>query len=275
MAGGWWMRTFRAIFDTMDHELLLSVGGATHQRSPGAETDPTVAARGRSGKRARGSATEMGSPQGGVISPLLANIYLHMSGYVLGRTACRRWGNSIATADDFVIVCRSKRAAQAGLRERSRTSLRRLKLTLHPTKTHDGGYGEAGFDFLGFHFHKRPYRKRTQTSGALHVAEPKGHEDGAREDCTDTPSGTGCGWTLSELVGVSQPGDTRLAGVLSRSGTAAKKLADLDRYVRLRLRRLVTEAAGARGRWDAAGVQRLLGAAERPGVLLPSGTART
>ena len=60
------------------------------------------------------NATEIGSPQGGVISPLLANIYLH----VLDMYWAERYsslGKLIRYADDFVIICRTKQGAETAL----------------------------------------------------------------------------------------------------------------------------------------------------------------
>lgn len=92
-----------------------------------------------------------------LVSPLLANIYLHSFG---------RWwsdrhtgiGQLYRYCDDFVVVCRSRAAAEQ-VRELVAGFLGRLKLTLHAGKTHVVDLGCDGFDFLGFHFHKRPSRR--------------------------------------------------------------------------------------------------------------------
>lgn len=97
------------------------------------------------------SATELGSPQGGVISPLLANIYLHvLDMYWAEKYACL--GKLIRYADDFVILCRTRQEAETAL-QRVKQIVAILKLTLHPTKTRIVNMGQEGFDFLGFHFH--------------------------------------------------------------------------------------------------------------------------
>jgi retron-type reverse transcriptase len=93
-----------------------------------------------------------GTPQGGVISPLLANIYLH----VLDMYWAERYvslGRLFRYADDFVVVCRTKRDAERAL-QAVKQIMTRLKLTLHSTKARIVGMGREGFDFLGFHFHK-------------------------------------------------------------------------------------------------------------------------
>jgi len=61
-------------------------------------------------------------------------------------------------ATHLVIVCRSKKEAERAL-EMVRWIMGKLKLTLHPTKTHLVDLGRKGFEFLGFHFHKRRVRK--------------------------------------------------------------------------------------------------------------------
>jgi len=80
---------------------------------------------------------------------LLANIYLH--------TLDRWWsdrhsgvGQLHRYCDDFVIVCRSREAAERA-RELVAGFLRRLRLILHPGKTRVVDMGDGGFDFLGFH----------------------------------------------------------------------------------------------------------------------------
>jgi len=97
--------------------------------------------------------TVTGTPQGGVISPLLANIYLH----VLDRTwAERGMGTLVRYADDAVVMCRSREEAEAALGLVGEV-LTELGLELHPDKTRivDLGEGREGFDFLGCHFHAR------------------------------------------------------------------------------------------------------------------------
>lgn len=90
-----------------------------------------------------------GTPQGGVISPLLSNLYLdeldHLmesEGYAMTRYA-----------DDMVVLCQSSAEASRAL-SRVREWMDQVKLTLHPEKTHivDMGKAEAHFDFLGYRF---------------------------------------------------------------------------------------------------------------------------
>ena len=95
--------------------------------------------------------TDQGSPQGGVISPLLANVYLHE--FDQGQAQQKSFvGRLVRFADDFVIQCGTAAHAERALTW-ARAELTRLGLRLHPEKTRVVQDRE-GFDFLGFH-HRR------------------------------------------------------------------------------------------------------------------------
>jgi RNA-directed DNA polymerase len=101
--------------------------------------------------------TERGTPQGAVISPLLANLYLNP----LDHEMARRGWQMIRYADDFVVLCRSQAEAQAALTYVSQWTTE-AGLTLHPTKTRIVNAPTEGFDFLGWTFrggHKWPRKK--------------------------------------------------------------------------------------------------------------------
>lgn len=94
--------------------------------------------------------TERGTPQGGVISPLLANLYLDPFDHIMVRAG---W-EMVRYADDFVICCRSEAEAQAALAE-VREWVAQAGLVLHPEKTRIVDMREpGGFDFLGYHFER-------------------------------------------------------------------------------------------------------------------------
>ena len=97
--------------------------------------------------------TVAGTPQGGVISPLLANIFLHAFDVEVQR---RGLGLLVRYADDFVIMCRTPDRAEAALTV-ARDILGSMGLELHPGKTRvvDLREGREGFDFLGCHFRAR------------------------------------------------------------------------------------------------------------------------
>jgi hypothetical protein len=99
--------------------------------------------------------TVSGTPQGGVISPLLSNIYLHYLDAVWARQ-CAQVGTLVRYADDFVVLCRTAEDVEEAER-RVRMIFERLRLTLHSEKTRkvDLTNGAEGFDFLGCHLHMR------------------------------------------------------------------------------------------------------------------------
>jgi RNA-directed DNA polymerase len=90
-----------------------------------------------------------GTPQGAVISPLLANLYLHP----LDRLMRAKGYRMVRYADDFVVMCPNREAAQAALSEIGRW-VAENGLVLHPDKTHVGDCAlpGQGFEFLGYRF---------------------------------------------------------------------------------------------------------------------------
>jgi len=98
--------------------------------------------------------SDLGTPQGGVISPLLANIYLNYFDRLWAKHGSGL-GELTRYADDFVVVCKTKKDAEHAY-ELIRRIMERLELTLHPTKTRIVGLwtGDEGFDFLGMHHRK-------------------------------------------------------------------------------------------------------------------------
>jgi RNA-directed DNA polymerase len=96
-----------------------------------------------------------GVPQGGVISPLLSNIYLAFLDERWTKQ-CADLGTLVRYADDFVIMC-DTRAKVDEAERRVKIIFQRLKLKLHPEKTRkvEIAGGKAGFDFLGCHLRKR------------------------------------------------------------------------------------------------------------------------
>jgi RNA-directed DNA polymerase len=111
--------------------------------------------------------TKLGTPQGGIVSPLLANVYLHeLDKFMEKLVAIPRWtkedrrkrglGNYAYSryADDFVILCNGTREQTMAVRDEVRDFLRdNLKLTLSTEKTKVTHIND-GFDFLGFHLQR-------------------------------------------------------------------------------------------------------------------------
>jgi RNA-directed DNA polymerase len=100
---------------------------------------------------------ETGTPQGAVLSPLLANIYLNPLDHALTEAGFAL----LRYADDFVILCKSREEAETALALVQRW-VNENELTLHPTKTKIVDARAEGFDFLGYHFR-----------GDLRVPRPK------------------------------------------------------------------------------------------------------
>ena len=103
-----------------------------------------------------------GTPQGAVISPLLANICLHPLDERMAGLGYRM----VRYADDFVVLCRSRDEAEAALAH-IRAFAMENGLTLHPGKTHLGDWRQpgGGFDFLGYRFEagRRLVRRKSLT----------------------------------------------------------------------------------------------------------------
>lgn len=101
--------------------------------------------------------SDLGSPQGGVISPLLANLYLHYLDTIWSKQFSHV-GTLVRYADDLVILCRYKEQAMEAIKV-LKTVFKKLELTMNTSKSKlvNLWEGKEGFDFLG-HTHRRmPY----------------------------------------------------------------------------------------------------------------------
>ena len=214
-------------------------------------------------------ATDLGSPQGGVISPLLANIFLDYLDRAWQRQ-CAHIGRLVRYADDFVVLCRTRKNADEAMR-RLRIILERLRLTLHPEKTRivELGPGKEGFTFLGCHlrivrshFRKQEYLFRWPSPKSMNRIR-----DRVRE-ITDRARRAGMK-DLREVIGDLNP-VLRGWGHYFRTGNASDQFQQVDAYVRRRLIRLLSRRGGQRAKavnlkdwsWDRLtklGLHRLLG----------------
>jgi len=164
-----WVLEFdiRGLFDNIDHELLMkAVRRHTNNawnilyiqrwlKAPIQMPDGTLRER------------EKGTPQGGVISPVLANLFLH---YAFDKWMDREHPDKpfARYADDAVVNCKSQKEAEE-LRSSLEKRLAECKLELHPTKTRivyckddnrKGNYPENSFDFLGYTFRPRSAKNK-------------------------------------------------------------------------------------------------------------------
>jgi group II intron reverse transcriptase/maturase len=201
--------------------------------------------------------TVAGTPQGGVISPLLSNIYLHVLDRVW-EDRCAHLGTLVRYADDFVVMCDTKAAVEEA-HTRISTVLTRLGLELHPEKTRtvDLSRGGEGFDFLGCHLHKRmsgPIWERTRKRVYyLHRWPSQRAMARVRARVRALTTRSRCHEDLRRVIADINP-VVRGWGQYFRTGNAAVKFIQIDRYVEERLRGLLLKRVGSRlrpGRADA------------------------
>jgi group II intron reverse transcriptase/maturase len=188
-----------------------------------------------------------GTPQGGVISPLLSNIYLHVLDVLWTRHSAPL-GTLVRYADDFVVMCRSRRECERA-EDRVRVILTRLGLELHPDKTRrvDLTDGKEGFDFLGCHLHKRLsgklWAEKQKRLYFLQRWPSQRSMQRIRQRVKElTPSGR-CHADLREIIEKLNP-VLRGWSQYFRTGNASKHFIQIDRYVVDRLRTLRVKRKG-------------------------------
>ena len=222
--------------------------------------------------------TVTGTPQGGVISPLLSNIYLH----AFDRAFVERGtGELVRYADDFVVLCRSEREAKAALRVAGEV-LAELGLMLHPDKTKvvDLRRGREGFDFLGCHFRARVSGRLLERGICryyLHRWPSQRAMKRIRQKIKDRTGRNRVGIRdIRELIAELNP-ILRGWGNYFRTGNASDKFVQIDRYVAWRLKRLMVKRkgrnlrAGQAALWTPAwlkgmGLHQLMGTVRYPGA---------
>lgn len=223
--------------------------------------------------------TVSGTPQGGVISPLLSNIYLHFFDAVWARQ-CAEVGVLVRYADDFVVLCRTRKAVEEAER-RVGIIFERLKLQLHPEKTRtvELSYGKEGFDFLGCHLHKRMSgRLFEQTGNRWHFLHRWPSARSMKRVRTRIHELTDRRWHgVKDVREVIARLNLFLRGWGSyfRTGNAAQKFNQVDKYVHRRLRNFMVKRRGRNLRpgqvkawtcnwfWDL-GLHRMLGTIRYP-----------
>ena len=191
------------------------------------------------------SRTVAGTPQGGVISPLLANIYLHVLDNELAR---RNVGELVRYADDGVVLCRSATQAEHALVAVGEI-LASLGLRLHPDKTKvvDLRNGRDGLDFLGCHFRARMsgrlWEQRRIVRYYLHRWPSQAAMARVRVKVRDLTGRNRVGRDIRDLIAVLNP---ILRGWCNyfRTGNAADKFRQIDKYVTWRLFRLMVKKRG-------------------------------
>jgi RNA-directed DNA polymerase len=179
--------------------------------------------------------TEEGTPQGGVISPLLANIYLdgldwRMAGLGL---------EMVRYADDMVVMCRNREQAEAALEE-LRGWMAEAGLSLHPQKTRvvDLNVPESSFDFLGYEF------KRTRRGRMIKLVRSKSLRK-LRATLKPKTRRT-CGRNLEAVV--ADLNRTLGGWYVYFKHAHAGQLGQIDGWIRGRLRCILRKRAGRKGR---------------------------
>jgi RNA-directed DNA polymerase len=222
------------------------------------------------------SETVTGTPQGGVISPLLANIFLHAFDRAWAESGT---GELVRYADDFVVLCTTRNQAEQAHR-RARVLLGELGLELHPDKTRvvDLREGKEGFDFLGCHFRARMsgrlWEQHRKVRYYLHRWPSQRSMKRARARVRDLTGRSRVGMELQDVIGDLNR-FLRGWGNYFRTGNAANKFDSLDRHVAWRLKRLLIKKrgrnlhAGQADRWTPAwfhdqGLHRLGGTIRYP-----------
>ena len=185
--------------------------------------------------------TVAGTPQGGVISPLLSNIYLHVLDILWTRHSAPL-GTLVRYCDDFVVMCRTmKDCEQAEMR--IRVILKRLGLELHPDKTRriDLSFGKEGFDFLGCHLHKRLsgliWERQRKRLYFLHRWPSQRAMKRVRQRVRELTPRSRCHADLRTVIADLNP-VLRGWGNYYRTGNAAHQFVRMDRFVERRLRTL-------------------------------------
>jgi group II intron reverse transcriptase/maturase len=234
-------------FGSLSHEVLLE---QVEKRVSDRRAVNLIRRWLRAGVLEDGRRTEMpsGTPQGGVISPLLSNVYLHVLDTEWRREHAAV-GRIVRYADDFLVMCRNREAVEEAER-RVKSIFVRLKLSLHPEKSRKVCLtdGKEGFDFLGCHLHKRLsgrmlernglrryYLQRWPSMRSMKRVKARLHEltDGRRNGVKDVR-------VLIENLNPVLKG----WGSYFRTGNAAKKFLQVDHYVVARLRNFLVRRKG-------------------------------
>jgi RNA-directed DNA polymerase len=189
--------------------------------------------------------TLAGTPQGGVISPLLANIYLHLLDR-LWAAKCGSLGKLIRYADDFVVMTPTESQAKEALRQ-IQFVMSKLGLVLHPEKTRmvDLRRGKGSFVFLGCTIRKK---RSILRNPRLHFMQrwpsPKAMKR-IRERVHELTDARHSGEDVKQVIAKLNP-VLRGWGNYFRTGNSHRKFVQLDTYVCGRLVRWMTRRAGQR-----------------------------
>ena len=180
-------------------------------------------------------AKEEGTPQGGVISPLLANIYLDPLDWLMAESGFEM----VRYADDMVVLCRTEEEAAAAL-SKLKEWMEGAGLTLHPEKTRvvDMNLADSYFDFLGYRF------KRSKRGQIMRLARPKS-ERKLRETIKPKTRRTN-GKSLEAIVAELNRTLKGWYGYFKQA--KASQLGEIDGWIRMRLRSILRKRRRRKGR---------------------------
>jgi len=190
---------------------------------------------------AKGSRQE-GTPQGGVISPLLANLYLND----LDHEMTARNVGMVRYADDFVVLCTNETEARQALAAIQEWTQRRC-LTLHPEKTKIVNMDEARatFDFLGFCFMQKQNKEDDRPTRTFYrFVRPK-----SEQKLKDAIRGITRRTNAHSLEVIIVKVNQRLQGWSGYFRTAHESVhRQLDKWMRMRLRSIIRKRSKRKGR---------------------------
>lgn len=187
----------------------------------------------------------LGTPQGGVISPLLSNIYLHSFDKMFQMSGIR--GTLVRYADDFVILLwRNGKQVKKQVEQ----MLGRLGLKLHPDKTRVVKAKE-GFDFLGVHFRLCPVRKKNAKLKQFCALWPSERSMGRIRQRVREVVGRRYSLSMEELIKELTPVIRGWNNYHKATRPVLKRLRKLNAFVRERLRIFLKRKYGdrSRGTW--------------------------
>ncbi len=235
-SGNWWVVDIdiKGYFDSIPHDRLLELVGKSMADG---RVLGLIEAFLKAGvmEGMESWEPEEGTPQGGVISPLLANIYLNPLDWLMAQNGLEM----VRYADDMVVICREGEQARRAL-ESVREWMEKARLNLHPEKTRVVELRQPGshFDFLGYRFW------RNQKGGISRLVRPKSERK--LKETVKTQTRRNNGRSMEAIVAKLNPVLRGWYGYFKHACRAVMK--ELDGWVRGRLRAILRKRRKRKGR---------------------------